>query len=162
MWLSQVEKSSANVEMLKDFLDWQAIDNAKGDQGNTLSNLFINGIVLASVSTEDWQGYLGYAYLVYGYTKTVKIVVLSDSYGSCSGCDQWQAIADNYDSKAIHQMCINLANDAHAFDSIEEAISWLREAGKDSSNHYEWHDGMGGKLADALSVKLEEIKAKGL
>lgn len=145
--------------MLKDFLDWDRILKQRGSAGGhseIMDVLFINGIVLASVSDNDYQGNIGYAYLVYGYTETAKIVVISDSYGSCSGCDQWEdATGDD-----LRQLCTNLANDAHMFDSIEEAISWLRIAVKDAT-YYEWTK-LGDNLANELTKKLEEIKVKGL
>lgn len=145
--------------MLKDFLDWDRILKQRGSAGGhseIMDVLFINGIVLANVSTNDYQGYVGYAYLVYGYTHTAKIVVISDSYGSCSGCDGWE----DADEKSIRQMCTNLANDAHMFDSIEEAIDWLIKA-KDDATYYEWHE-LGANLANELTKKLAEIKQKGL
>lgn len=145
--------------MLKDFLDWDRILKQRGSAGGhteIMEVLFINGIVLGSVSTNDYQGYVGYAYLVYGWTHTAKIVVISDSYGSCSGCDGWEDAGE----ADLRQLCTNLANDAHSFDSVEEAIEWLMKA-KDDSAYYEWRE-LGEKLANELSKKLEEIKQKGL
>lgn len=147
------------MDMLKDFLDWDRILKQRGSAGGhseIMDVLFINGVVLAHVSDSDWQGNIGYAYLVYGYTHTAKIVLISDSYGSCSGCDQWEDATGD----SLRQLCTNLANDAHTFDSIEEAISWLRLATADAT-YYEWHS-LGYALADELEKKLEEIKQKGL
>lgn len=146
--------------MLKDFLDWDRILKAKrysGGHTDVMEVLFLNGIVLASVTTGDYQGTVGYAYLVYGYTHTAKIVLVSDSYGSCSGCDAWEDASD----VDLRQLCTNLANDAHMFDSIEEAITWLRTITNKDASYYEW-DGLGIQLADELTKKLEEIKQKGL
>ena len=145
--------------MLKDFLDWDRILKQRGSAGGhseIMDVLFINGIVLANVSDNDYQGNIGYAYLVYGYTDTAKIVVISDSYGSCSGCDGWEDAT----GEDLRQLCTNLANDAHMFDSIEEAISWLRIAVNDAT-YYEWSR-LGTELANELTKKLEEIKVKGL
>ena len=149
----------ANMEMLKDFLDWDRIMKAKrysGGHSDVMDVLFINGIVLGSVSSDDYQGNIGYAYLVYGWTNTAKIVLISDSYGSCSGCDQWEDAGD----EDVRQLCTNLANDAHSFDSIEEAIAWLYKAAADGT-YYEWRE-LGTQLASELTEKLAEIKAKGL
>lgn len=145
--------------MLKDFLDWDRITKqhaSAGGHSEILDVLFINGIVLGSVSTDDYQGYMGYCYLVYGWTHTAKIVLISDSYGSCSGCDQWEDASE----ADVRKLCTDLANDAHSFDSIEEAIEWLKKA-KDDSAYYEWRE-LGDKLVNELSKKLEEIKQKGL
>lgn len=147
------------MEMLKDFLDWDRILKTRASAGGhteIMDVLFINGIVLSSVSDNDYQGNIGYAYLVYGYTHTAKIAVISDSYGSCSGCDAWEDATGD----TLRQLCINLANDAHLFDSIEEAIAWLRKAVNDAT-YYEWNK-LGTNLADELTKKLDEIKQKGL
>lgn len=147
------------MEMLKDFLDWDRILKVRAGSGGhseVMDVLFINGIVLATCTNGDYQGTIGYAYLVYGYTHTAKIVVISDYYGSCSGCDSWEDAGE----ADVRKLCTDLANDAHMFDSIEEAISWLRLAVNDSA-YYDWHS-MGNMLADELDKKLEEIKQKGL
>lgn len=147
------------MEMLKDFLDWDRIMKATRSAGGhqeILDVLFINGVVLGYVSTGDYQGNVGYAYLVYGYTHTAKIVVISDSYGSCSGCDAWETAGD----ESVRQMCTNLANDAHTFDTIEETIEWLNKA-KDDAAYWDWRE-LGGPLADELSKRLVDIKQKGL
>lgn len=126
------------------------------DQTYVLDNLFLNSVVLATVTEGTYQGSHGYAYLVYGYTEHVKIVLISDSYGSCSYCDAWQECTE----EDARRMCINLANDAHMFDSVEEAIAWLKESHKDSA-YYEWSS-LGPEMITKLEAKLEEIKIKGL
>lgn len=148
------------MEMLKDFLDWDRIMKANRNSGghsDVMEVLFINGIVLGHVSSNDYQGNLGYAYLVYDFNHVAKIVLISDSYGSCSGCDQWEDASD----ADVRQLCTGLANDAHAFDSIEEAIEWLRKEAVEDGAFYEWRE-LGDQLANELTKKLEEIKKKGL
>lgn len=145
--------------MLKDFLDWDRIMKAPrsaGGHSDVMDVLFINGIVLGNVSSNDYQGNIGYAYLVYDFERVAKIVVISDSYGSCSGCDGWEDAGD----ESVRQMCTNLANDAHSFESIEEAIEWLKQAANDADT-WDWRE-LGLPLADELSKKLVEFKQKGL
>ena len=142
--------------MLKDFLDWDRIMKAhrmSGGHTEVLDVLFLNGQVLASVRVGDYEGMIAYAYLVYGWTEHVKIVIISDYFGSCSGCDSWEDATD----EDVRRLCTSLANDAHAFDSIEEALTWLNKSKGDSA-YFDWSSG----LAEALSTKLEEIKKKGL
>jgi hypothetical protein len=148
--------------MLKDLLNWEGIKAANARQAATLNNLFLNSQVLAAVDEGDYQGTVGYAYLVFGWTDFAKIVVLTDSYGSCSGCDIWQSLEGDGHGEEIRNMCIQLANNAHNFDSIEEAIDFLeKEVPKDESAYWDLRS-TAASLASELKKKLEEIKEKGL
>jgi hypothetical protein len=142
--------------MLKDCLDWDRIMKTQryaGGHTGVMDVLFKNSHVLTSHVEDDYSGTVGYVYLIYDFHSIAKIVVISDSFGSCSGCDSWE---DSSDEDA-RNLCIQLANNAHLFDSIQEAVTFLKNivANKDNDNAHHY-DLIG--IAAVLANNLELIK----
>ena len=151
--------------MLQDLLDWSTIMSASrtaGGHREIMDSLFSNnGQVLASHIESDYQGSLGYVYLVHGWTEFAKIVIITDSFGSCSGCDAWEDASN----ESVRNMCIAMANNARCFDCIEEALDFLKELvdGDDSVKSDHWHfQGVAGPLAQELEKTLSTVQKKGL
>ena len=138
--------------MLKDFIDWDvmmALERYAGSHTRNLSGLFLHSQVIAEATEGDYSGSDGMVYL---FTPPnpgapAKIVLLSDYFGSCSGCDSWEDATDK-DFKAL---MIAIANNARMFDSIEECIEYLESGDKG----YEFED-----LSDDLIKELKEVKIK--
>lgn len=136
--------------MLKDFLDWPTIMaqyRSAGGHHEIMGNLFTNCAILASYTQDDYQGELGYIYLVYFGTNYAKVAIITDYFGSCSGCDMWEDASDD----DVRSMCIALANNARLFDTIDDAKEYLETCNKAES----W--GI-ASLATGLLESLEETR----
>ena len=121
-----------------------------GGHSEVMDVLF-KGQVLAEFIEPDYQGKLGYVYLVYDFQNFAKIVIVSDYFGSCSGCDAWDTSTDE-DVKA---MCVQLANNAHTFDSVNAAIEFLTMVAASKDAAYYDLTSLAPKLLEKLStVKL--------
>jgi hypothetical protein len=117
-------------KMLKDMLNWPEIMDAPryaGGHSEIMDVLFTNSFVLASYIEEDYQGELAYIYLVYSGTDWAKIAIITDYFGSCSGCDAWEGA----DDRTVREMCIALANNARLFDDIDDVIEFLSKCAKE-------------------------------
>jgi hypothetical protein len=136
--------------MLKDLLNWPAImvqPRYGGSHQDIMENLFTNCAILASYIESDYQGELGYIYLVYFGTDYAKVAIITDYFGSCSGCDAW----DGADDDDARDLCIALANNARLFDTIDEAKEYLETCDKATS----W--GI-ASVASGLLESLEETR----
>jgi hypothetical protein len=113
-----------------------------GGHEEVLRVLFKGATVIAEYSTGGYSGTVGMGYLL----EDGRYVVLSDFFGSCSGCDSWEG-STNEDA---HRLCIELANNAKYFNTIAEAIAFLAATDKDA-DYYSYHDvalPLIGKLAE--------------
>lgn len=123
--------------MLKDRLDWERImAQPRNADGHTevMDVLFKNAEVIAHCVESDYQGEQGDEGYVYRLRDTGQIVIVSDSFGSCPGCDAWVNCSD----EEARRLCVALANNAHVFDSIEDAISFLVDATKPEHKGEYW------------------------
>jgi len=112
--------------MLKDMLDWDKImiqPRYAGGHTEIMESLFKDSMVIAEYCSGDYQGMVGYIYAVWYGPDFFKLVVLTDYYGSCSGCDSWE----DADDESVKNMCVTLANNAHMFDTPEELEKFLGE-----------------------------------
>ena len=136
------------ADMLKDRLDWQRImvqPRYAGGHEEVMKVLFKDAEVIARYIEDDYQGAEGF---VYRLKDTGEIVVVSDSFGSCSGCDSWEGATD----EEARRLCIELANNAHVFASIEEAIRFLGESvPEDKGAYWDLHE-----VAPFLAAELRK------
>ena len=74
--------------------------------------------------------------------------MINTYYGSCTGCDCWEDAKDKY----FRTLCINIANNARMFDTIEDAILDLKRMcqSKDATD-FDW-----GEAAPELLEQLEQ------
>lgn len=118
--------------MLADLLNWDEIMLAPRHAGGhslIMECLFKGATVVASWIEDDYQGYEAFVYRL----EDGRYVLLTDSFGSCSGCDSWEDASDA-EAKAL---CNSLANDAHAFATIEEAIDFIEnKVPEDTAAYY--------------------------
>lgn len=76
--------------------------------------------VIVSWVQEDYQGDLAYAYEFPDGT----VVLMTDSFGSCSGCDSWEYATDEEAKAMIQQLAINsrvFANRVNAQEFLDSA-----------------------------------------
>lgn len=143
------------LEMLKDQLNWSLIMTQPRNAGGhteIMDCLFTDAKVLASVVEDDCQGTLGY---VYQLTNN-DIAIVSDYFGSCSGCDSYENASD----AEVRNLCIQLANNAHVFPNTREAFLFLREAKQDNAAYFELKglvDPLIKELYKNRIIKIDEI-----
>jgi len=110
--------------MMADFINWEImLDKDKtyrhaGSHVSQLSNLFIDSHVIASECDDDYTGSDSVVYLFAPPNPDVepKVVLVTDYFGSCGGCDVWEDIEDS----DLKELLVAIANNARLFDSFEE------------------------------------------
>jgi len=98
-------------------IDWDLVmlqGRYAGGHESVMRNIFgHNATVIAEYVRDDYQGDEAFAYLFHdGF-----VAIITDYFGSCSGCDSWEGATDA-DAKT---MITSLVNSARLFDSVEEA-----------------------------------------
>lgn len=58
-----------------------------------------------------------------------RVVVMTDYYGSCSGCDAW----DCADDETARTLVLNLVHSARIFDSVKTAHDWCAAVDTDKT-----------------------------
>ena len=110
----QIEKAA-----LPGLIDWRAVmqaDRNAGGHTEVFDVLFVFAKVIDSNFEGSYQGSLAYAYeLANG-----QVVIVCDSFGSCSGCDAWEG-ADDDDCRSLVQ---TMVNNARVFPDRESAREW--------------------------------------
>lgn len=135
--------------MLKDRLDWERImaqPRYAGGHKEVMEVLFRDSEVIAGYVERNWQGCEGFVYRLHD---TGEIVIVSDYFGSCSGCDSWEGATDG----DARRLCIGLANNAHVFASIQDAIRFLESVPEDEGAYWDLRD-VAPYLADELRKRL--------
>jgi len=89
-----------------------------GGHDDQMKGLFKNITILAHWNEGDYQGQVATAVQL---NDTREVVIYSDYYGSCSGCDAWEDASD----KTVIRMCIQLAAGAKIFKTIADALDFL-------------------------------------
>jgi hypothetical protein len=74
--------------------------------------------VIAWWSDNDYQGTIAVAYRLKGG----EVAIMTDYYGSCSGCDAWEGVGDEQAKALITGLC----GGAKVFDTIEAAAHWTK------------------------------------
>lgn len=121
-------KKYIQTDELKKIIDWDAImrmPRYAGGHDEQMQGLFKGSEVIGHWNEGDYQGMVA---------TCVKLpdghyAIYNDYYGSCSGCDSWEDAGDD----EVRAMCINLANGAYVFETIEDVKEYLgieREGGE--------------------------------
>lgn len=106
--------------MLKDLINWPTAMDAPryaGGHEEVLDNLFFDAAVIAKFIENSYQGSEGFVYQL----KDGRFVLLTDYFGSCSGCDSWEDASD----ESAERMLITLANNAKTFESLSGLMNFL-------------------------------------
>lgn len=106
---------------LESLIDWDTVmaqPRYAGGHEEVMRNIFgKNAEVIAWWSENDYQGTIAIAYRF----PNGEVAVMTDYYGSCSGCDSWE---DSSDTNA-RSMITQLVAGAKHFADIDEAKAWL-------------------------------------
>ena len=85
-----------------------------------MKNIFGNNAkVIAEYIEDDYQGTEAFAYQF----KDGSIVIATDYFGSCSGCDSWEDATDE-DAK---RLIIEIVSSSRLFVSLEQAIVFCKQ-----------------------------------
>lgn len=115
---------------LQSLIDWEKImpmPREAGGHNEQMKGLFKGATVIAHWNEGDWQGTVATCVKL----PDGRFLVYNDYYGSCYGCDAWDGAMDN----DVKKLCIDLANSAYIFDSLEDVVTFLSQEKFDS---YEW------------------------
>ena len=103
-----------------------------------MKGLFKDASVIAHWNEGDWQGQVCTCVKL----PDERVAIYSDWYGSCSGCDGWEYA----DDEEVRKLCIDLANGAYVFNSLEDVMEFLSG---DNFDRYSW-DGPSKHLLAAI------------
>lgn len=117
--------------MMADFIDWKTMldesitPRTAGSHVDHLSKMFVNSHMIAHHSDGNWSGWDAVVILFAPPNPALKpkIVLITDHFGSCSGCDVWDEVSD----RTLKELLISIANNARTFDSFEEIDNFLGE-----------------------------------
>ena len=105
-------------EELEKLIDWELVmkqPRYAGGHDDIMRNIFgSNAKVIAEWIEDDYQGYEAFAYQF----KDGSIVIATDYFGSCSGCDAWEDATDD-DAK---ELITEIVSSSRLFDNIDSAI----------------------------------------
>ena len=143
-------KKYYQTDQMQALINWDEImkmDRWAGGHDEQMKGLFKNAEVVGHWNEGDYQGMVATCVKLQGG----KYAIYNDYYGSCSGCDAWEGASD----ENVKSMCIDLANGAYIFESIEDVKAFLSDkSDANRDGNYEWFDsysGAGDNLLRAIN-----------
>lgn len=121
-----------NLELVNR-VNWEIIkpmSRYAGGHDEQMKGLLKDSTVLAHWNEGDYQGRVATCVQL---NDTKEIVVYTDWYGSCSGCDAWEDV----DDEEALRLCKGLASGAKIFKNLDECILFLKKE-KYEQNEWEW------------------------
>lgn len=150
-----MEKLYHISDTLQKLIDWDSIykmEREVGGHDEQMKGLFKGAEVIAHWNEGSYQGMVATCVKL----PDGRFVAYNDYYGSCSGCDDWVDATD----EEVHAMCINLANGAYIFKSLNDVMSFLSQ---DSYDSYSWDNDCAKQLLGMINVYLffKQLKLMG-
>lgn len=136
-------------DTLQQLIDWENImkmPRYAGGHDEQMQGLFKDSKVIGHWNEGDYQGMVATCVQL----PDGRFVIYNDYYGSCSGCDSWEDASD----QEVKSMCINLANGAYIFQSLEDVKEYLGGI-DDNASCFDWRD-----CAKHLLQKIESNENK--
>lgn len=111
---------TTNAELIEriDFEKIMPMPRYAGGHDDQMQGLLKDTTVVAHWNEGDYQGQVATCLKL---NDTGEHIVISDYYGSCSGCDAWEDARD----EDVKRMCIQMAGDAKIFKTLEEVKLFL-------------------------------------
>lgn len=112
-------------DYLQKKINWEHLDQLEpisGGHDDFMVYMFKDSVLLAHVHEGTYSGDV--ITLVY-HRESQQYILYSDYFGSCSGCDAFEANRD--DRQAIHRLIIGICNDAMIFRTIDDVITFLKD-----------------------------------
>lgn len=139
--------------MLKESIDWEKImpqSRCAGGHVGIMENLFKDAKVVAYYVQNDYQGS---ELFLYRFNKN-KWVLVSDYFGSCSGCDAYEDCTD----EQLRNLCIELANNANVFNSIKDVVRFLKEDVHKDAVYFKYRENAEPLLKELQKSRLLKLK----
>ena len=144
------------TDELQKMIDWNNLmimPRYAGGHDSQMTGLFKESTLIAHWNEGGYDGMVATCVML----SDGKFAIYNDYYGSCSGCDSWEDASDD----SVRSMCINLANSAYVFESINNIVAFLKSDTKDG---YSWSSASKGLLEEILQnqsiirdIKIENI-----
>lgn len=124
---------------LLDLINWESVMLAPrwaGGHREVMDDIFDkNAYILASWQSDGYDGDLIYAYLF----NDGSVALITDYFGSCSGCDSWEDASD----KDAKSMITSLVSSARLFSDVYELEKFCKEMDEtnqgDSGFNYDFY-----------------------
>lgn len=111
------------MENIENLIDWNEVLNQPryaGGHEEVMKAIFgIKSEVIAWWSDNDYQGTVAIAHKL----NDGRIVIMTDYYGSCSGCDAWDGASEEDARRMVHDLIMS----AKVFENINKAINWIKD-----------------------------------
>ncbi len=133
--------------MLKDRLNWSEImvqPRYAGGHEEIMRVLFKDSKVLFEFVEDDYEGTEAFVYEIDG-----NIILVTDYFGSCSGCDAYEFCTD----EELKNLVIQLANNAQIFRTKEGLKNFLSVDVKEEPGSYYAE----GTIAGEVLAWLEDV-----
>lgn len=117
-------------DTIQSLIDWDSIykmPRYAGGHDEQMKGLFLGATVIAHWNEGSYQGTVATCVKL----PDGRYLLYNDYYGSCSGCDAWEDATD----EEVKKMCIDLANGAYIFNSLQDVITFLSQ---DTFDAFEW------------------------
>lgn len=120
------------MKNLEDMIDWPgalAQPRYAGGHEEVMRSIFgPASAVIAWWSDNDYQGTIAIAHQI---NEDGRVVVMTDYYGSCSGCDSWEDSSEEDARRMIH----DLVQHAKVFPTRAEAAAWCADVNAIAKPH---------------------------
>lgn len=107
---------------LEELIDWKLVMEAPryaGGHEDVMNAMFGNKAkVISNWVEDDYQGTTAWAYEFEDGT----VAIMTDWFGSCSGCDAWEDCTDD----DARNMILGLCGSAKHFQTLEQAKDWTK------------------------------------
>ena len=147
-----MKKKYYQTDELQSLIDWDKImemDRWAGGHDEQMQGLFKNSQVIGHWNEGGYQGQVATCVRL----PNGEYAIYNDYYGSCSGCDAWQDASD----ENVKTMCIDLANGAYVFETLEDVKEFLSDKSEDNKDgNYDWfceYSNVAGNLLEAINNK---------
>lgn len=120
------------LHQLPDWIDWDKVmtkERYASGHEDVMRSIFRNPVkVIAEWVEDDYQGEEAFAYQF----PDGSIVLITDYFGSCSGCDSWEGASDN----EARAMIESLVHSARIKPSIDAALVFCNEEALNDASEY--------------------------
>lgn len=110
-------------EDLEKYIDWELLEKQPryaGGHEDIMKNIFgSNAVVIADWIEDDYQGEEAFAYQFPDGT----VVIITDYFGSCSGCDAWE----DSTIEEMKDLVRAMVSSSKVFNTIQEAITFCEQ-----------------------------------
>lgn len=133
-------------------IDWEKLmpmPRGAGGHDDQMQGLLADVTIIAHWNEGDYQGSVATCVML---NDTQEIVIYTDYYGSCSGCDAWGDATD----KTVKAMCQQLAGGALIFKNLDECKKFL--SSEKDKTQYSWSGAVSKGLLMKMNIDKTNLK----